>query len=562
MFRYSTPLITALIFSFIFLGACKTKRITQLEDAQTSRVDPFWKNATIYFLLTDRFSNADPQNDYSFNRKKDGAVLRSFEGGDLKGITQKITDGYFSKLGVDAIWMTPVVEQVRGFTDEGTGKTYAYHGYWARDWTRLDPNFGTEAEFKELVETAHAHGIRILMDIVMNHIGPVTDIDPGWPATWVREDPTCTYEGYESTVTCTLVDNLPDILTESKTSIELPPTLLKKWTEEGRLAEETAKLEDFFARTKYPKAPRYYLMSWIRDWVRKYGIDGFRIDTAKHTEADIWDELKKECAAAFEEWKAEQGDLKLEDQDFYMMGEVYGYGIEGGRDYDYGDRKVDFYDAGFDALINFSFKNDANKPLEELFQKYDQALNRGPVKEVSVLNYISSHDDGGPFDPERTRVLEAGTKLMLTPGAVQIYYGDETGRDLRVAGTQGDAGLRSFMNWEELANDQETERFLDHWQKLGQFRHDHLAVGAGMHEQLHASNPYIFKRTLTDRKYEDKVLVALDLKAGEKTLSVYDLFSEGEVLLDYYSGETVRVKNGEVSLSSPFDIVLLGESDE
>jgi len=558
MFRYFA-LFLLLSLSF---EACKSPTETQTtsktpasESMAETGVNPFWKNANIYFLLTDRFYNGNPANDQSYGRKDDGAVLRGFKGGDLKGITEKIKAGYFTDLGVDAIWMTPVIDQVRGYTDEGTGKTYAFHGYWARDWTMLDPNFGTEAEFKEMVETAHAHGIRILMDIVMNHIGPVTDADPGWPAEWTRENPTCTYTSYETTVECTLVDNLPDILTESNEAVELPPVLKAKWESEGRLAEEEAKLDAFFQRTSFPRAPRYYLIKWIRDWVRKYGIDGFLIDTAKHTEAEIWDELKKECEMAFAEWKADQGDLKLEDQKFYMMGEVYNYFMEGGRDFDYGDQKVDFYDSGFDALINFSFKNDANKSLEEIFSKYDQSLNGGPLDGVSLLNYLSSHDDGAPFDQARERTYEAGTKLLLSPGAVQIYYGDETGRDLNAKGAEGDAKLRSLMNWDQLESDEETQKLLAHWQKLGQFRHAHRSVGAGKHEQLQAS-PYIFKRSLEESG--DKVLVATDQAEGAKSISTFDVFEEGTELKDYYSGEMVTVSGGKVELDTPFDMVLLG----
>jgi alpha-amylase len=74
--------------------------------------------------------------------------LRGFEGGDLRGITDKINEGYFSDLGINAIWFTPIVEQVHGFVDEGTGKTYGYHGYWAKDWTAIDPNFGTRRRFR------------------------------------------------------------------------------------------------------------------------------------------------------------------------------------------------------------------------------------------------------------------------------------------------------------------------------------------------------------------------------------------------------------------------------
>ena len=188
---------------------------------------------------------------------------------------------------------------IRGQTNEGTGFTYGYHGYWARDWTALDPNFGTEADLLALVDTAHQHGIRVLLDVVANHTGPVTGQDPVWPESWVRQEPTCTYKDYETTVACTLVDNLPDVRTESNQPVGLPEDLRQKWQREGRLERELRELDDFFRTGGYPRAPRFYLIKWLTDYVRRYGIDGFRVDTAKHTEASAWAELKKEAERAF-----------------------------------------------------------------------------------------------------------------------------------------------------------------------------------------------------------------------------------------------------------------------
>ena len=98
---------------------------------------PFlWENANIYFLLTDRFSNGDPFNDLNFDRTRETALLRGFEGGDIRGVIERIEEGYFDELGITALWLTPFFEQVHGATDEGTGVTYGYHGYWISDWTR------------------------------------------------------------------------------------------------------------------------------------------------------------------------------------------------------------------------------------------------------------------------------------------------------------------------------------------------------------------------------------------------------------------------------------------
>ena len=555
-------LVAFLLTSFLF--SCKTEpektETTEAEAIEVAAVEkdpvPFlWDAANAYFLLTDRFRNGNPENDINYDRTNPTGPLRGFLGGDMAGITEKIRDGYFTDLGVNAIWFTPVVEQIHGATDEGTGNTYAYHGYWARDWTALDPNFGTYDELTELVETAHAHGIRVLMDVVINHTGPVTASDPAWPEDWVRLSPTCTFESYETTTACTLVDNLPDIYTESDDPVVLPDALLAKWKSEGRLSTELDELQTFFQRTGYPRAPRFYIIKWLTDYVNDLGIDGFRVDTVKHADEKAWAELYQQAAYAFETWKKRNPDKVLDENPFYMVGEVYNYGISGGREFDFGDRKVDYFDHGFHSLINFELKTDAQKPYEEIFKKYSRLLNT-KLEGKSVLNYLTSHDDGEPFDKDREQPFRSANVLLLTPGASQIYYGDETARDLTIEGTVGDATLRSFMNWEELDSLEQTRKILAHWQKLGQFRRDHLAVGAGKHKRL-SRNPYVFSRTYTEGDFRDKVVVGLDLPKGKKRLNVKGFFGDGTTLRDTYSNTEVVVTNGGVELDTPYDTALL-----
>lgn len=551
---------TLVFISILFLMAgCKDSPST---DNQTKRDIPFiWENANLYFLLTDRFNNGDPANDVNFQRTEETAVLRGFEGGDLKGITQKIKDGYFTDLGINAIWFSPVVEQVHGAVDEGTGNTYGFHGYWAKDWTALEPNFGSEADLAELVETAHAHGIRIVLDVVINHTGPVTDKDPVWSDEWVRTEPTCQYTDYESTVTCTLVDNLPDVKTESVQEVDIPKVLAEKWAAEGRLEQEMNELNAFFDATGYPRTPRFYFIKWLTDFIRQYGIDGYRIDTAKHTEESVWGDLWKEAEKAFAEWKTANPEKVLDENPFYMMGEVYGYGVSGGRMFDFGDKQVDYFKEGFKSLINFELKGDANNDYETIFSKYDRLL-ANELKGLSTMNYLTSHDDGHPFDKMREKPLESATKLLLCPGATQVYYGDETARDLDIPGTVGDATLRSFMNWDELAanterNGHKIHDVLAHWQKLGQFRAAHPAVGAGRHTML-SETPYIFKREYINNTYKDEVIVGLDMAKGQKEVNVAGVFADGIQLKDFYSGQTVTVKKGKVNLDTAYDILLLG----
>lgn len=556
-------MLIALAISALFF-ACKEANKESVMEAspeleikpETKKEVPFvWEGANIYFLLTDRFNNGNPEKDINFGRTNQTGPLRGFMGGDILGITKKIEEGYFQELGINAIWFTPVVEQIHGDTDESTGSTYGYHGYWAKDWTVLDPNFGTKKDLEQLVKTAHANGIRILMDVVLNHTGPVTDKDPVWPEEWVRTNPVCDFETYETTTACTLVENLPDINTESDEAVELPDALLAKWKEEGRLSNELDELQLFFERTGYPRAPRFYIIKWLTDYINDLGIDGFRVDTVKHVNENAWAELYQEASHAFETWKKKNPDKVLDNNPFYMVGEVYNYGISTGREYDFGDKKVDYYDHGFKSLINFELKVDAHKNYETIFKKYSKLLHT-KLKEKSVVNYLTSHDDNSPFDKERKQPYRTATVLMLTPGASQVYYGDETARSLLIDGTVGDATLRSFMNWEDLDSLPETKKIHEHWQKLGKFRSKHPAVGAGKHKRL-AKKPYVFSRTYVDGEFKDKVVVGLDLPKGKKSLWVKGFFGNGTKLLDTYSDTEVEVKNGKVVLDNEYDIALL-----
>jgi alpha-amylase len=539
----------------ILLIGCNCTKETAKKEAPTTQTPFVWESANVYFLLIDRFQNGNPANDKIINRSKPTGVLRGFEGGDIRGVIQKLDEGYFTNLGITAIWMTPVVEQIHGSVDEGTGNTYGFHGYWTKDWTAVDPSYGTKEDLKELVEKAHAKGIRIMLDAVINHTGPVTELDPVYPSDWVRTSPKCTYQSYDTYINCTLVENLPDVKTESNDNVALPPMLAEKWKKEGRYEEEVGELDTFFKKTGYPRAPKYYIMKWLSDYITDYGIDGYRVDTAKHTTEDVWADFKKVCNQAFAEYKKNNPKKVMDNNGFFTVGEVYGYNIGAKRLYDFGDKKVDYYANGFTGLINFDFRNEAKMNYEELFSKYANIL-QNDLKGHTVMNYTTSHDDGYPFDKKRERIFEAGTKLLLAPGISQVYYGDEIARPLDIAGTQGDATLRSFMNWTDLQTDRIKNQLLTHYQLLGTFRKNHPAIGAGVHQMISAS-PYVFSRTFTQGNYTDKVIVGLDLPLGNKVLSVGDIFQNGTMLKDTYSGKIVAVYDGKITLNTPYSIILL-----
>lgn len=154
--------------------------------AKENIIDNFaWEGATVYFLITDRFNNGDPSNDINYGRKTDYGSERlnaaTFHGGDFKGILEKARDGYFRRLGVDCVWLTDVYEQIHGWMS-GSGAVndfphYGYHGYYPLDYTQIDKNYGTISEFRELVDTLHDQGIKVMLGANLNNPGYPTLLD-------------------------------------------------------------------------------------------------------------------------------------------------------------------------------------------------------------------------------------------------------------------------------------------------------------------------------------------------------------------------------------------------
>jgi alpha-amylase len=510
---------------------------------------PFhWQNATVYFALTDRFYNGDPTNDGSYGRKKDGASeIGTWHGGDWKGLTAKLP--YLSDLGVNALWISPVAEQVHGWVAGGTGdfKHYGYAGYWALDFTRLDRNWGSAADLQELVDQAHLRGIRVVVDVVLNHPGYATGADllsylpevfrdgtgaaftaydaaphadlrtwndlvnyqstgwtNWWSPAWIRAGSTPQeFPGFDRPGTDDLTKSLaflPDFKTEATAAAGIPTLLTRKAaTPDGTGAAEIA-----------GATVRDYLVKWQTDWVRQFGIDGFRCDTAKNVELGSWKALKTAGTAALADWKAANPGKAIDGSPFWMTGEVYGHGVV---------KDSFFVDGGFDSLINFAFQPQlrdalAVKPalvdnadeLDALYGRYSAALSD---PSFGILSYLSSHDTRLWFGDialnDAAQQRQAGTALLLAPGGVQVFYGDESGRRLGPAGNDPTQATRSDMNWSSTDSS-----ILAHFRKLATFRKGHAAVGAGTHARIPSpAGTYAFTRTLGSGASQDAVIVAI-----------------------------------------------------
>ena len=575
---------------------------------------PFsWDNVNLYFVVTDRFENGNPDNDHSYGRglDKSGNAVSGYEnkegyfhGGDLAGLTKKINEGYFDRLGTNAIWITAPYEQIHGALAAGGFKHYAYHGYYALDFTEVDANMGTAEELEEFIDTAHEHGIRVVFDVVMNHAGYANPKDAAefgygklasnweeiynwddksykwyndyvaeasqngsqgmmdaqngdwetnwWGSGWVRMTKgrfsNYANQAAEDSGVETCVDGLPDFVTEGTSDPGMPGILKKKWGA-TKLSQEEKELDEFCKNYGMSKCVTTYLTKWLTDWVREYGVDGFRCDTAKHVNQTEWGKLKKAGVQALKEWRQNNPDKPGAQwtDDFWMTGEAWGHGV--GKDSYYST-------GGFDSMINFDYQGNETKSgsgLEGTYSGYAQQINSDPS--FNVLSYISSHDTS-----LGARSANAGTALLLTPGGVQTYYGDESGR--QGDGTSDKQPTRSNMNWSNM-----DESILSNWQKVGRFRRNHIAVGAGQHKKI-ADSPYTFSRTYTGKAtvgseaktdYEDKVVVSLPGSAGTYDVDVSSVFEDGTALTDEYSGEVYTVSSGKVSVTCDSNgVILLG----
>lgn len=518
-----------------------------------------WSNALVYFVITDRFNNGNTSNDTSYGRIKQdckGKNIGTFHGGDIAGLTQKLD--YLDDLGVNAIWITAPYEQIHGWVGGGNNGDfahYAYHGYYVLDYTGIDKNMGTVEEFRTFVTECHKRGIRVVMDIVMNHTGyenmkdmeeygygsltaganfswlpnsgetfhqkPIDKNGSNWDKFWGRNWIRGGFNGYDDGGSDDLkqcLNFLPDFKTESTNSESAPAILKTKWS------KETSGYDDWIIpaaknlRKDLGLAPAVYIEKWLAAWVEEFGIDGFRCDTAKHVDKYRWGELKNLCKTALSTWRqSSRADeyAKNWDEDFWMTGESFGWCK------DTGDSS--WFSNGFDSMIDFSVAGRGG--MGTYSPNLPDWSNR--LGGSQALLYMSSHDTGLGRSSNQS---ELGTSFVLMPGLVQIYYGDETSRPFGESGSDGDQGTRSDMNWDAVDGNVNK-----HWKKVGTFRKYNPAVGAGTGSA--------YKRTYSGAAGESKVAIGVN----GSSVDVSGLFDDGTTVYNWYDGKSATVSGGKVT---------------
>ena len=500
-----------------------------------------WRDALLYFALTDRFANGDPTNDAPV---PDVDSRTNYQGGDFAGITQRIESGYFDALGVSAIWVSWPIDNPGGYEDgsfpDATGcgldpKTVnqspmrytAYHGYWPSQLDEVEEHFGTLADLQELVVAAHAHGIRVLLDFTANH---VHDSSPFFAAH--KDDGTfnfpaeiCQNVGWDTKPeTCWFTDYLPDL-------------------DYGNPAARKAMIDSAFG------------------WVRQTGADGFRLDAVKHIAMSFVTELRARAKA----------ELELTGIDFYIVGETF-TGDAGLIQSFVGPNKIH---GQFDFPSNQAIVK-AIARQETGLDGMDQAVRgiKGAYGGGALMStFIGNHDvarflshaagsipcgvwdvtsnvaqgwkspPGAPSDEDPYRKLRIALTYAFTiPGIPLIYYGDEMGMP-----GAGDPDNRRMMRFGGALSGNEAAT-LAFSQKLGKARASYAALRKGeWTPPLWSEGDFLaYGRVLGD----EKAIVLLHMGTGAKTgsLDVGALgLGDGAVLTDVLGdGGTQTVSGGKL----------------
>ncbi|CAM2923978.1 type I pullulanase [Paenibacillus sediminis] len=490
-----------------------TAALTVQTKTYTNSLDFDWDEARIYFMLTDRFYDGDPSNDDPSGEHQDKSLPETYHGGDFQGIIDKLD--YLQDLGINTIWITPIVDNI----DYNVGKDqpwqnqYAYHGYWAKNFEAIDEHLGDLKTFQDLINKAHDHSIKIMVDVVLNHAG---------------------YGMKESDVNAAGATNYPTAEDKSVFS-----GMLRETPGQGDLEGEVAGLPDF--KTEDP-AVRNQLIAWQAGWLERAKtsrgdtIDYFRVDTAKHVDATTW--------------KAFKNALTRLNPDFNLIGESFG---------DNADNGLGLLRSGeMDSLLDFDFNDKArdfvNGQLDQV-ESYLEIRNDKIDNTATVGQFLSSHDEDGFLSEfvngDEGKLKVAAALQISIKGQPVIYYGEELGRSGKNAdfakGVFSDN--RSDMPWNQLSPEAALH---DHYEKLLNIRAKYSKVfSKGSHVKIAGGNDeqYLFYK----REYDGQsVYVGLNISRTQQSVNLQLGLKAGTVVTDEYSGLNYTVDSaGNVTVKVP-----------
>lgn len=455
-----------------------------------------WDEAVVYFMMTDRFFDGNKSNNTASGADTYGKNPGLYHGGDFAGVTAKLD--YLQDLGVNTIWITPIVENIKGVdvTDEGSKDVpynAAYHGYWASDFTKLNPTLGTTKEFETMISEAHKRGMRIMVDIVVNHAG----------------------YGTEST--------FADMLRDKSVS-------------EGDIKSWQSGLPDFATENADVRAK---LVEWQTSWMKDYGVDYFRVDTVKHVDSTTWAALKNSTTEV--------------NPSFKMIGEYFGAG--------YASNGSSLGTGQMDADLDFDFNDQATSFVSgniSSVEKFLSARNSALNNTYMTGQFLSSHDEDGfkaalmngkkyTEDEATSAALVAATLQLTAKGIPVIYYGEEVGL----------SGLNNYpyqtnrydMDFSKATKDNVTYQ---HYKNLLSIRNAYTDVFArGSRNVVASSDEEGYD--VVSRSYGGTTLyVGMNIKDAAKEVKVPVNANAGDTVKNLYDGKTYTVSSDKtVTVSIP-----------
>jgi glycosidase len=483
-----------------------------------------WRDAVIYYVFTDRFNNGDATNDAP---NSDSRVLppANWQGGDWQGVIDKINAGYFQDLGVNTLWIAPPMDASEsvGIGQDNVHYFTGYHGYWPRDLTKTESHFGNDALLKTLVDTAHAKGMKVLIDYVMNH---VHEDSP----TWMQH-----------------MDWFFPLMDFGKTCVCGSSGDQCDWNSPTHACWFTTYLPTFdFDQT----VSRQFSVGNMIYWIQQFGADGFRLDATKQIPNSWITDARAALTSQIE---------TVTNQHVYLVGEYFDNGnrdvikaqvdpckmLDGQFDFPlrqailgnilerygsmtdfaaYMDSNTGYYGAGL--MSTFVGNQDVGRSIhfaEDTPVWSDTADSGGAQAWLSTP--LAQPTSTNPYE----RLAVAFGIVMTNRGVPLIYYGDEIG----MAGG-GDPDNRRFMNWNTAGYNAGQQTLLGRLKKLGALRAAHTALRRGDRTTLHVDNDtWLYK--MVDGA--DVVYVGVNRADNAATISG---LPGGKALTDGIYGDTIN----------------------
>lgn len=484
-------------------------KLTVNSNVLSGPLDFGFDESRIYFTVTDRFFNGDKGNDDPHKNNYDKKNPFTYHGGDLKGLKEKVP--YLKELGINTIWITPIVENTDINQKFCEGQTqYSYHGYWAKDFETLDPHLGTLDDLKDLIDTAHENGIKIMVDVVLNHAGyGMKNIDSNsgannYPTDKDREKFKGMFRDYDGN----------DIITQ-----------------------ESAGLPDFKTENN---DVRDKLIEWQTGWINRSrtakgnAIDYFRVDTVKHVDNTTW--------------KAFKNKLTEIDPGFKTIGEYFGADIynDGGQ----------LKNGQMDSLLDFTYKYNAkdfvNGGLEGASKYLDGRASK--IDNTSLMGqFLSSHDEDGflkTVGDDLGKQKVAASLQITDKGMPVIYYGEELGMS-GWNGMNNNDQNRYDMDFGRL-NDDRYKSMHEHYKKLLNIRKEYSKVFSKGDRKTIIANDREGYAVISRSYNEEELFVALNTTNEEKSINLKTNFKEGQTVKDLYNGNQYTIgKDGYINIKIP-----------